>query len=86
MTEVTWTTKDGQKIPISKMTDSHLLNAHRWLGEKLVDCKRMNDLYFSPVFAPSEGTIAADDLGEVMQGVWGEEFSINADWGLYDEV
>ena len=42
-----------------------------------MDCKCMNDLYFSPVFAPSEGTMAADDLDKVMLEVWDEEFSIN---------
>ena len=60
MKEAVWTTKDGRKIPVSKMTDSHSLNVHRVLGEVLVDCRRMNGLYFSPVFAPSEGTVAAD--------------------------
>lgn len=34
--EGVWTTKDGQEIPFSEMTDSHLDNAIRYF-EQLVD-------------------------------------------------
>lgn len=34
--EIVWTTKEGEKIPINKMTDAHLINAIKIL-EKEVD-------------------------------------------------
>lgn len=34
--EIVWTTKEGKKIPINKMSDTHLINAIKML-EKEVD-------------------------------------------------
>jgi len=55
-----WTTRDGRKIPVTKMSNEHLLNAHRMVREKLVDIENFQRNAF--IFAPGEDTMAYDDF------------------------
>jgi len=55
-----WTTRDGRKIPVTEMTDNHLLNAHRMVREKLIDIENFQRNGF--IFAPNEDTMAYDDF------------------------
>ena len=55
-----WTTKDGRKIPVTEMTDNHLLNAHRMVREKLIDIENFQRNAW--IFAPSPDTMAYDDF------------------------
>jgi len=55
-----WTTRDGRKIPVTEMTDNHLLNAHRMVREKLIDIENFQRNAF--IFAPNEDTMAYDDF------------------------
>jgi len=46
--EPIWTTKDGQKIPLSKIEDRHLLNIHRMLRQSLDDLKCYTSVIGTP--------------------------------------
>lgn len=37
MEEKTWTTKEGEEIPYSKLEDSHLLNILKWIEKRAED-------------------------------------------------
>ena len=58
-----WKTKDGRKIPISELTDVHLLNIHRMLHQQVEDEK-----HYSGVI----GTVW-EPRGEMAQDVFEEE-------------
>ena len=60
-----WTTKDGSKIAIKNMKDAHLLNAHRFLRDQLIDLD--NFQHNSCIFAPAECTIAYDDFERALE-------------------
>jgi len=55
-----WTARDGRKIPVTKMSNEHLLNAHRMVREKLIDIENFQRNAF--IFAPGEDTMAHDDF------------------------
>ena len=40
MEEVIWTTQDGQRIAVSEMTNSHLLNTIRYLGRRIKEFRK----------------------------------------------
>ena len=52
MGDMNWKTADGRIIPISKMTDSHLLNAHRYIRKGELCLDEMREAEFHPVFGP----------------------------------
>lgn len=60
-----WKTRDGKRIPLSKLGDQHLLNAHRRTKELYLQTLEDISFCFSP-FAPSEDTIAYDDMQKVL--------------------
>ena len=60
-----WKARDGKKIPLSQMCNQHLLNAHRLTKEKYLETLESISFCFSP-FAPSEDTIAHDDMEKVL--------------------
>lgn len=64
MSEFIWKTRDGKKIPISKMSDRHLLYTHRMLRNQLVDCKDMIS-FGDSAFAP-RGEIASADFDQAL--------------------
>jgi len=70
-----WRTREGKEVEIKSMTDSHLLNAHRYLQRRINDLRELEQFAFSP-FAPSEGTVAADDLESCLSG----------EGGVFDQV
>jgi hypothetical protein len=81
-----WITKGRVKVEISDMTTPHLLNAYRWAGERMIEYKGLIEFAFSP-FAPSEDTIAADDLDRCMEDVYKEEAILSSRMGdLREEI
>jgi len=64
MNKESWTTKKGETILISDMSDRHLLNTHRMLKERLIETE--NFQREAHIFAPSETTMAYDDFMEAL--------------------
>jgi hypothetical protein len=64
MTEATWKTKDGRKIPVAQMTDLHLLNTEQFLKRKFY---QMQDLS-PPQFQGEMAQLTAYDEWSAMQG------------------
>lgn len=66
-----WKTKDGKVMKITEMTDSHLLNAHRYCRRKQDDYHQMLTASAHPIWAPrGDGACEAfdrelDELSEV---------------------
>lgn len=60
-----WTTKDGKKIPVTEMTNPHLLNTHRFVNDRLIEVE--NFQHNAYIFAPSEDTIAYDDFEAALE-------------------
>lgn len=60
-----WKTRDGKRIPLSKLGDQHLLNAHRLTKEKYLQTLEDISFSFSP-FAPGEDTIAYEDMQKAL--------------------
>lgn len=73
----TWKTSEGDEIPLSKMTDSHLRNAYAYLGRRL----ESNVLKDDPVHDVSEVEFApntdADGTAEFATAV--AEMRVRAD-------
>jgi len=55
-----WTTKDGRRMRVAEMSNEHLLNAHRFVREKLVEIENFQRNAF--IFAPGKDTMAYDDF------------------------
>ena len=77
MEKAIWITQNGRKIPIDQMTNNHLLNTHRFVRRKLVEANELEMFAYSP-FAPSEGTIAADDLEKCLNDLWEQKFALSS--------
>lgn len=56
-----WATKDGRKVSVRRMEDSHLLNAHRMLREKGFVSVRTLSFY---IFGPTPDGDGAQDAYE----------------------
>jgi len=69
-----WVTKNGRKMPVETMSDSHLLNAQRSVRDRLTSLG--NFQHNSSVFAPSEDTIAYDDFEEALESSYKKESAL----------
>ncbi len=64
-----WKTRDDKKIPLEEMSDSHLLNAERFLQNQLVRIDEATESYLHPIFGP-QGEIAQECADREMQDLW----------------
>jgi len=79
MTKKLWTTADGERIKIRDMTDSHLMNAIRYLDRKLDEAKRETPF---PVFQGDMAEFCAERDWEHLQ-----ETTDPADfWPIYEDL
>lgn len=72
-----WKTRDGKRILLSDMQDEHLLNAHRLTKEKYLQTLENISFCFSP-FAPSEDTIAHDDMEQALDDDYNRLFRLHS--------
>jgi hypothetical protein len=63
MAEAIWVTNDGKKIPISRMSDNHILNTEQFLKRKF---RQLQDLA-PPDFQGEMAQTIADDEWNTMQ-------------------
>lgn len=64
-----WTTEDGRKIPVVRMSDSHLRNAYRMLKRKgFVSPARLDDFMAGP-----------QPRGDMAQMAWDDELNAHLD-------
>jgi len=54
-----WTTRDGREIPVTEMTDSHLVNTYKWLKRQR-DTATKYASFIQTFFGLTPGTVAAD--------------------------
>jgi hypothetical protein len=71
---VKWTTKEGIKIPITEMTNRHLLFAERMIANNIVKYEECIEFYVHPVFGP-HGEMAQDSAEREMEEVYDRLFS-----------
>ena len=71
MKEFTWTTKDGKKLTLPEITDSHLVNIYEFLTRQIHDLKDLQMFSYSP-FAP-QGEMASLDLEQAVEESYEEE-------------
>ena len=72
MSDRIWTTKDGEEIAVEDMDDRHLLNAHKFICNKLEGFIEMRSFGCS-IMAPRVGTIAEEHFEQAMDEIEEEE-------------
>ena len=63
-----WTTRDGVRIRLGMMEDSHLLNCWRMLDRRLVEASECRMFFFDPFWGP-RGEMAQDAALEAMDSM-----------------
>lgn len=85
-TKKVWTTREGKKIPISKMPDKHLINAIRMLDRiaEMAQWKALSDGY--ALLGMLQGEMAIDSVENDLRRI--EDYGIdpNEISPLYDDL
>lgn len=63
--EFVWTTRDGKKLKLHGIEDSHLLNIYKFLSKQINELKDLQNFSYSP-FAPI-GEIASEELEKAVE-------------------
>ena len=68
-----WTTKDGRKIPVNEMGDTHLINAWKFLDRKETKVREAEMFYNHPIWGP-RGEMAQEAAEQAM----GQAYDVQA--------
>lgn len=71
-----WSSRNGNRIPITHLPDADLLQIHQNIGNRIVDLADLYNFALGPL-APGEDTMAADHLDGVLHGAIEEEIFVN---------
>lgn len=77
MSELRWKTAEGDEIPLEQMTDSHLKNAHAYLGRRLQANFANDPIYDISDLEPYAPCTDADGVASFADAV--AELQIQAD-------
>lgn len=81
---VYWKTKDGRKIAVNDMSDSHILNAHRFMRSRLADSSHILSRAWS-FLASLQGEMAQECMEREIYVMEDREAIINCWIWVFEE-